>query len=123
MSLTQRMGHRLAKLGYIQASLAADPDFSSLRSKRMMAAMGLIVLQAILSWPAVAAFGSVGAALGEPATGAAAASASYVMSWVVLGLALLVGGRESLSLSKSLNQHITASTVRWMTGEARPSRQ
>ena len=117
MALTRQLGRRLLRLRYVREAMDVEPDYSALRSRRLAISVGLMFLQLFLGWPAIALIGSAGAAVGEPALGALGASVSYAMSWVVLGAAILVGGRESFALSRAINQHLTALAVRRMVGE------
>ena len=116
MAVVELFGRRLLRLEYVKNALAVRPDYSALRSRRLGIAVGLIFIQILLGWPAIALLGSAGVAYGEPALGAMGASISYGLSWLVLGLAVFIGGKESWALSRSINQHLTALAVRRMVG-------
>jgi len=68
-------------------------DEALLRSPRFRLALVLLVLNYALGWPVVALAAGASPWIGVE-TAAVVGTGSYALSWAVLGVAVLLGGRE-----------------------------
>lgn len=71
----------------------AERDAQLLRSPRFRWALGLWLLNYALGWPVIGLAGAASPWLGAQ-NAAMIGAGSYALSWVILGLAMLLGGSE-----------------------------
>lgn len=67
-----------------------------LASPRFRAALLLLLLNVLLGWPAVLLLGSLSVLAGAKWLGLVGGLVMYAVSWLLLGAAVLLGGREVL---------------------------
>jgi predicted phage tail protein len=67
-----------------------------LASPRFRIALTLLLLNVLLGWPAVLLLGSLSVWMGARWLGLLGGLLMYAVSWVMLGVAMLLGGREVL---------------------------
>ena len=67
--------------------------------QRMRLALGLFVANTVMGWPAIAAAGGASPWIGLE-NAAMLGSASYILSWLLLGASIAIGGREVVVLGR-----------------------
>jgi hypothetical protein len=98
-------------------SRASRSEVYRRRSRRLTLGFALVVLGLLLGFPVVSLLGLLAATLQEPLLVTAVAPAAYALSWVVLGLGTLIGGREVLRQVSAFNRWLTSSFVGWLLGD------
>ncbi len=87
------------------------------RDRRLTLGLALVISGLMLGFPVVSLLGVLAAALQEPLLMTTVAPAAYALSWVVLGVGTLIGGREVLRQVRAFNRRLTGSFVGWLVGE------
>ncbi|MBW2453584.1 MAG: hypothetical protein JRI68_03700 [Deltaproteobacteria bacterium] len=98
-------------------SRASRSEVYRRRGRRLTLGLALVVMGLALGFPVVSLLGVLAAALQEPLLVTAVAPVAYALSWVVLGVGTLVGGREVLRQVSAFNRRLTSSFVGWLVGE------
>jgi hypothetical protein len=79
-------------------SAPSNPDSKERRrllaSPRFRLALGLFLANVLLGWPLVFLLAAVAVLLGAKWLGLVGGMIAYAASWIVLGIAVLIGGQE-----------------------------
>lgn len=119
MSLKKRIARRLHGIQWVRHALSEPADLRAVLadpSLGLAIALGLGLLSMVFGWPAVTLLGSMAATFDEPLLLTQAAPASYAFSWVLFGVSVLVGGKESLERSRRLNRWMVRRTFHKLFG-------
>ncbi len=75
-------------------------------SRRFRVALVLALLSYLVGWPAAALLGAISAWLGTEWLGVIVGTTTYAFSWLLLGVAVLMGGREVLVFARSWTRYL-----------------
>ena len=118
MKITRRLALRLARTSYVRQAMAEKADLSAFKDRpswRLIIGLVVLTVAQLMGWPTVAASGLAAALLGKPLV-LLIGPASYLISWGVFGLAMLLIGPDTVKYSNLFLRWATRRAVEKMLG-------
>lgn len=106
-------------MGFESIRMAAEsPDYpfagEESTSPRMRVGLALMVGQLVMGWPLVTLMGALSASTGDGDYLQWGAPLFYGLSWLLLGLAIIVAGKDVYQRSRALNRYLLGRFVRYL---------
>ena len=118
MKIMKRLASRLAQTSYIRQAVAENADLAAFRERpswRLIIGLVVLTVAQLMGWPTVAASGLAAAVLGEPLV-LLIGPASYLVSWGIFGLAMLLIGPDTMKYSNVFLRWAARRAVEKMLG-------
>jgi hypothetical protein len=123
--LVKSLAARLARTAYIRQAVAENADLTAFKERpsgRLIIGLVALTVAQLMGWPTVAASGLAAAILGEPLV-LLIGPASYLVSWGIFGLAILLIGPDTMKYSNIFLRWAARRAVEKMLGGEKNLRQ
>jgi len=99
LSILRVIGRPFTRISYVKQAIVEGADLQAFKKRptsRLIAGVALITLSMLLGWPAVAMAGCLAAGKQNAWVFFIGGPGVYAFSWVIWGVAMLVGGRDAM---------------------------
>jgi hypothetical protein len=119
LNILRVIGRPLTRISYVKQAILGGADLRAFKERptpRLIAGVALITLSMLLGWPAVAMAGCFAAQEKNAWVFFIGGPGVYAFSWVIWGVAMLVGGADALRYANLFIRWMVRRVVEWLIG-------